>query len=1434
MGEISKNIFSKGLNRDYDPTNVSSQSMIDNINGKLMFNKRGTLDWVEDNGNTVSFTLDGNDGADANRYIPIGYTGDGNIKIIFSVRVDETLSEIGILGTDSEGNGTYKTLFNDTNQTEKLNFKKTNQICARFLYENNKTIRVYWVDGVETDSNRPRVFTFEFNESIGEKNNVNAYSAVTATVHDMNSQADFNIGIIKFVKTINGGLLSGVYQYTYRLLTNSGYSTPWTTPTKKIFVTSDEVNSSNWNAYEMEGSGIDTPKGNQIEVKGIDQRYDRIQVAYLYSKTNSVVDSSNIFIETAIDKTVGVDSATFDHLNNDGEPLITATIAERFQGIGAAKTLDIKDSVLYYGNINENILEITSEEIENVLSGLTITPKFRGMISDTLGLAPTSPPLTNQPTMTTDTIKRLNQSDIEAYTINDDYANYKGTQVEHLYTGYFRGEVYRFAILFYDKIGNPYFAFHLADFQFPEQHDTDYNWRRLKLDGTVVNGSGSLSYPASTTNDYYNANLNVTSILNNNTYNNTNYCQLRIMGIEVGGINITGIKDKISGFSIVRTDRHKTILHQGFVLPVVNNVAIGGESRPHPVGHQRYDNTTGVTNGLLYGCSYSNNGNDKYKTRPNQTILHAPDNDFDPTTIPTVQSSDRLKIVGSCYVGGSISNNGSYYNNAAQTYSNGTNNVNSPCVISKWYRSYNTSHDSITSNIRPQYGNYATISYQLNIAKGQTIPDYETGLTFKNLVFFKTPAYADSEENFGNTNDEYYGSAKNSIFYKHGNWLPNNATSSCFAYDGTNNSTFAHNTQAGALICNYTRNNQNQLPNNAYGGLTQSSLEQTVFYSTGHFQPVNNITFGTPNNDTYNQIEVYGGDCYLDFVGFLRVYGRINGNNYNTDVSYGVVFPLESVNNYSLRQAASILNPMYTDVGARPGRTQDGQDNAFPNGLFDNSNGSLIEEFNYNDVLTFSELTSFFASVPIGFQNINQYPVRWRHTKNKFYGDTIDTWRSFEVNSFEDLMGVHGPITSSTFLFNQIYSLQEKAFGRLRAFDRAALESETTQSLTTGVGPALDGIDYISTSVGNQNQWSLVNTGKAFYWIDVFNGKAMRFAQDGLNYLSDQRGMHSFFERESKYFLNKDNPAFGEGISGAWNSKDRDVLWTFNRDEYISTGANLVVTSDIIDSVNHYSNNETVFVHWTGASTVNNGIILPVEANTVGNNYNVLQYVSLKTGSNLMFVNQVKNNVVTPLAQIGAGQNYLFYRNSSSDDWSYTLLADKSKITPFRATVVYSEYIQSFTQFHSFKPNFYISHNKFLITEQADVVSKQFFVHGKNLLHANYYGQNWKTSLRVTVSDNGEFAKIFDSVRLAVNKQGSEKLNNFIFSTEEQKRFYDVNQDGRVRFLEDNLRLPVRTETQPDRMRGRWLSMIFEFSNNTEYPIKIDNLINHYRLSNRK
>jgi len=1438
MTKISKNIFSKGLSKDYDSSNVSAYSMIDNINGRLMFNDKGTLDWVEDNGNKISFTISANNGTDPNPYNPIGYTGDGNIKVIFSVSTVETtpgsglfFSEIGIIGTDSEGNGTYATLFNDSSDPDLLNFNSINQICARFLYENDKIIRVFWVDGVKTTvpkSNPPRVFTFKFNNNFN-RNVVTAYTPVSSSVHSINSQADFFPGIIKFVQTISGNLLTGVYQYSYRLITIDGYATPWITPTRKFFVTSDSVSNTNWNVYEMEGSGVNSGKGNEIQIKGIDQRYYRIQVAYLFSESNAQIKESGTFIDVLIDKTTGGNIESFNHVANNGVPVAVDEIAGRFQGIAGAKTLDIKDSTLYYGNLNENVLEVTNAEIENVLANLTIVPTFRDMTSDTNSLGPSTPPITHQNLYNNSTIqKRMFSGSFEDYNLNNDYSNYKGTQVENLFTGYFRGETYRFAIVFYDKLGYPYFAFHLADFKFPEQHSTDYTYERLKLDGSVVNVSASLSQPACPTNDYLYAPITSDPIVLNDPFHVASYSHLRIMGIDVSGIDISGIKDKISGFSIVRTDRDVTIINQGILLPAVIDADVSSRTNPLPVAHQGFANVGGVL--TLLGV-VNQSGNDGYKIRPNQSLFYSPENDFDISTIPVVQTPDRLKIVGSCYKQpsqvGTVSgyNNGIHHTYADTNASNPTDHKwKSPQIISKWYRSLNLYHNSISNSTIPQYGATASIAYQKILGLAEQAPNYELGLDFHNSASYDTANWP-NVEGFGDSGDPYDMWGKNTILYKHTNF---GISSACrFNYNST--SSLNQDTQAGSLIANYIRPNLNP-----YGGVNPSALQLSIFYSTGHFQPVGNPTFTSATNDIYNNIEVYGGDCYLDYLGFLRMYGRYK--NPNEDVSYSVVFPYECIINHSLRQASSVQNPIYTDVGARPQyEFSNPGSTAFINGIFiANSGGSkLLEEFNYNDVLTFNELNNFFNSQPIGFQNNNEFPVRWRHTLNKFYGDPIDSWRQFEIDSFKDVNGQHGQITSSSFLFGGIYSFQETAFGKLRTFDRAALESENTTSLTTGVGPALDGVDYISSKSGNQHQWSLVNTGKALYWIDVFNGKSMRFGQDGTTYLSDTNSMHTFFQKQSKFFLNKDNPSNLDGILGSWDSKNREVLFTFKRDEYLVRSNIFVIKSDVLTDVDYYENNETVFVNWTGTNLPTSGLHLPSGNSQNGNNYNTLQYVSLKVGSNPMYVSQINGTTITTLVQIVAGQNYLFSRPTEFDNWEFVQI-NKSKITPFRSTVVYSEYISAFTQFHSFKPKFSISHNKFLLTQDSDITQRIFYVHGKNPLMANYYGLNYKTSIEVAVNDGSEFSKLFDNLRVAINTIGTTTMDKFIFSTQKQDRFYNVQGDGRVKFLEDNLRLPIRRQDQSDRMRGRFLNMILEFGNNSNKSVKIDNFINHYRVSNRK
>ena len=83
-------------------------------------------------------------------YIPIGkrYIGNGE-HVIFSVKSDETLSEIGIL----KNNCVYESHVNFN-----LGFKVTNQIDVTYRLRRGCERIVYWVDG---DANKPRIYNFD-------------------------------------------------------------------------------------------------------------------------------------------------------------------------------------------------------------------------------------------------------------------------------------------------------------------------------------------------------------------------------------------------------------------------------------------------------------------------------------------------------------------------------------------------------------------------------------------------------------------------------------------------------------------------------------------------------------------------------------------------------------------------------------------------------------------------------------------------------------------------------------------------------------------------------------------------------------------------------------------------------------------------------------------------------------------------------------------------------------------------------------------------------------------------------------------------------------------------------------------------------------------------------------------------------------------------
>ncbi len=744
---------------------------------------------------------------------------------------------------------------------------------------------------------------------------------------------------------------------------------------------------------------------------------------------------------------------------------------------------------------------------------------------------------------------------------------------------------------------------------------------------------------------------------------------------------------------------------------------------------------------------------------------------------------------------------------------------------------------------------------------------------------FKYRDGLNNDEGFavGQNDDSFFkGKEKPLVYYVHGNYDPTFGASGAvnwsplffqneFPTTALGNTQFPH----GGLLANYVR------PNAApYGGVTEISLQQSIFYSTGHFQPINNPTFATPANDIYDGVEVWGGDCYLDYHAFLRTYPRYWGTGRSsgyssaggatvileTDVAHGIVMPYESILNHSMRQAPSAQNPMYPEVGALPEQNIDPQSdietfNIWDNGLYhENSSDKLVEEFELNGVMLQRELLKFFLSEPEGFNLITKYPVRWRYTGDKIYGEDIDYWRSFLSRDFKDINGIYGQITSSSYFFNQIYSFQESAFGRLRASDRAVLNT-TVGGLTTGTGVKLDGVDYISTKYGNQHQFSLVNSGKSLYWVDVDKRKAMRFAGTGRTSLSDVRGGggrvedraswpeesggHSHLKGGLGFFYNKDSPASVDvegGICGVFDYENNHVFWTFVRDNYLSKNNVMYIDSEDNMSTDYYSNNSTIFVDWFGPSTAGDGIVFPETEFINFKNKSVVYYVANKVGANPIDISTATANppATNSIAVVNPGEYWEIKRDVNTQAWTASQVSLED-ITPFKATLCYNEDLNSFMGFFAFKPSFYWDHKNLVYSHDKDIVGigNDYYVHNLNPNKSRYYNQNYKSYISLDVNEDEFDSNAYESVGFNFNEQGTGKWNSFLFNTEKQYNYYDVQSDTRLKYVEDSMRMPVRRFDQEDRTRGKWVNFIFEFKNNDNIAVKLFNLITNYRISNR-
>jgi hypothetical protein len=880
---------------------------------------------------------------------------------------------------------------------------------------------------------------------------------------------------------------------------------------------------------------------------------------------------------------------TFDLINpynnEDDDPLLNPLSGPTTTGWIDNSQFKYKADGITYGGQGPNI------SYEFIVE--TRLPKLGGLRADSPYIAPA-----------------LDASTFFTAPFNDTYTYYgsgnsaldsmKNPYVESLFTGYARGEVYRFGIVFYDIYGYPSYTYWIGDIKFPLAYDADGFF------GLTNNKTGSSDYAILTIHpSYYSDPLSETQLGGTNIYvgsatdiadyvsgfnssilvtflglsaavyssnqviisfpSSPSYIGLLVEALPGGStVNSTFTTVSGSGFNSVSSDLFTKQLGIKFTLdtstPQFQAIKDQISGWSYVRVRRDLDNSTRLGTGYMQPTWYTEGGTQTgYTLMPyerdsvndaNPSEDYWLFNEVRPNTEWRTQSKLQtfyspnflLKKVGS-YIAGDYMRMIARTNNfgALVQYSQ---RIGNPAAWSSSSILYYIASSDFNYIYNDTVNNALVATSEATSALDST---YRSKYSLQGTAFisYSTTGNNVNVNTVPSLDYPFYNMASSSNAEAGtGNYMEWGAETQLLSFDqtvGTPDTSNAYNSTTLRLpiyLASYERYLTGQ-----YGGWLRSDRYSNEYILTNHFQPwdKNNPQTGLITN------AVYGGDTYVNYFDWQRTNVNDGGSGWGNNTPSGylpfglaVFFPCESSFNTE-------LNVSQRHASVRP-IDASGDDNLF------------AANYIYNDALSQQNTTNIFISKGFNQTNVKYEPHTIYGTEPKLDNERLDSWRDFLLNNALTVNGNYGEINRLVQFKDKLFYYQNDAFGVASVDERVlANEADVTQT-QLGTGTLLQRFDYVSTETGAKHSFAVEATGSAIYHYDAFINKLFRYSTSkdkdgtsstGVSPLTDIKGLSGFFrtafvdtelKSRDKITLNQFSRV---GISSGYNSEYNTVYFTF-------------------------------------------------------------------------------------------------------------------------------------------------------------------------------------------------------------------------------------------------------------------------------------------------
>ena len=247
----------------------------------------------------------------------------------------------------------------------------------------------------------------------------------------------------------------------------------------------------------------------------------------------------------------------------------------------------------------------------------------------------------------------------------------------------------------------------------------------------------------------------------------------------------------------------------------------------------------------------------------------------------------------------------------------------------------------------------------------------------------------------------------------------------------------------------------------------------------------------------------------------------------------------------------------------------------------DNTNFNL-----YNNIYEQKDNFFNYRILDEEFSSLNNFPNTLTWSKEKHLGEEIDTWTNITMASTLDLDGTKGKLNKLITFKDKIFAFQDGGISNVLFNSRVQIPVSDGVPIEISNGTKVEGIRYISDSIGCQNKNSIITTPSGVYFLDSETSSIYLLA-DGITNLSNNKGFSiwtkevardssfkTFYDKNNQdvYFTTKDYClGYSEKLEqfiSFYDYNDVDLMFNLNNDFYsIKNG----------DAYQHYAGEYNMF-----------------------------------------------------------------------------------------------------------------------------------------------------------------------------------------------------------------------------------------------------------------